>query len=238
VVLGAVVFARQPLYLLTEPLLILYFSFNVCLYGGLYILNDITDIESDRKHPQKKDRPLSSGKMSVASAYLFAFVLILFGLLIAYFYFNINIFLMYLFFIFINQIYTHTAKKIPYIEILFNSLTYPMRFFLGVLLVAAKMPYSFLLAILLLAFGVACNRRIIEKRMPGREARSVLQYYSFNKLAIIQILIFIFVVIIFVINYPLYAALYIILIIFYLISVFGIYFFPGTINFYKWLWLK
>lgn len=34
------------------------------LWGGLYILNDVTDVETDRLHPIKKDRPLPSGRGS------------------------------------------------------------------------------------------------------------------------------------------------------------------------------
>lgn len=34
------------------------------LWGGLYILNDVTDVEDDKFHPIKKNRPLPSGKAS------------------------------------------------------------------------------------------------------------------------------------------------------------------------------
>lgn len=39
----------------------LVFSFTA---SSIYILNDYTDIESDKKHPEKCNRPLASGAIS------------------------------------------------------------------------------------------------------------------------------------------------------------------------------
>ena len=235
VILGAVISTNEPFCTLIKPLLITYFSFNILLYGGLYALNDIADIESDRKHPQKKNRPLPSGSISILSAYIFALTFIFLGLGIAFFYLGQNIFLIYLLFIVVNLIYTRIAKKIPYVEILFNGLTYPMRFFLGISLVTNKVPYLFLFAIFLLAFGIAVVRRVIEKRQPGWDARQVLRHYTEEKLIFIQIIAFIFIVITSVIDYPFYTIWYVVVAIIYFIFVFGIYFNTNFINFYKWI---
>jgi len=237
VILGALIFSHQPIFALIKPL-VLYISFNFLLYGGLYTLNDIADIESDRSHPQKKNRPLPSKKISIFKAYILTFTCILSALLISYFYFGRRIFLMYLFFILVNQIYTHIAKKIPYLEILFNSLTYPMRFFLGILLVSYEMPYFLLEAILLFAFGIASVRRMVEKKAQGWEAREVLKYYTVVKLIILQIIAFSLIILISIISYPSYSIWYTVIIISYLVFVFGIYFSNYFINFYQWLFLN
>ncbi len=43
--------------------------FLLCLLSGcVYIINDILDLNDDRKHPVKSKRPLASGKLSVRSA--------------------------------------------------------------------------------------------------------------------------------------------------------------------------
>jgi len=234
VILGALIFTNQPFYTLIKPLLVVYLSFNVLLYGGLYTLNDIADIESDSKHPIKKNRPLPSKNISISSAYIFAFLCIFISLAIVFFYFGKNIFLMYLVFIFINQLYTRIAKKIPYVEILFNIISHPMRFFLGILLVSNKVPYFLLLAILLFTFGYSCIRRIIEKSSPGWQARSVLKYYTEKRLMILQILPLGFIIILSIIDYTSYGTWYIVIIILYIISIFGTYF-P---NYYRWLLLN
>jgi len=46
-----------------------FFVFSF-LSGGLYIFNDLTDIERDRRHPQKRWRPIASGALSPSIARL------------------------------------------------------------------------------------------------------------------------------------------------------------------------
>ncbi len=44
------------------------------LSGAVYVLNDIVDLESDRRHPEKRLRPLASGALRVAPAATVAFL--------------------------------------------------------------------------------------------------------------------------------------------------------------------
>lgn len=50
------------------------------LYGfcasGLYILNDLLDLHSDREHPWKKERPFASGAISIPEGLLASFILL------------------------------------------------------------------------------------------------------------------------------------------------------------------
>jgi len=43
--------------------------------SGVYLLNDVRDIEADRRHPRKRHRPIASGRVSVKVALLTAAVL-------------------------------------------------------------------------------------------------------------------------------------------------------------------
>jgi 4-hydroxybenzoate polyprenyltransferase len=79
-VLAAIVFDGklfQPLYLGRSLLAVLIF----CLISGaVYIMNDLVDIEKDRAHPQKRSRPLPSGRLSPALARAAAVLCTLLGL--------------------------------------------------------------------------------------------------------------------------------------------------------------
>ncbi|MBD3365924.1 decaprenyl-phosphate phosphoribosyltransferase [candidate division WWE3 bacterium] len=52
--------------------------------SGAYFINDINDVEKDRKHPVKKNRPIASGKVGIKTAWVIAVGLILFALVFAY----------------------------------------------------------------------------------------------------------------------------------------------------------
>ena len=50
--------------------------------SGNYILNDLNDIDLDRNHPEKKYRPIASGKISIKLSLFYASILCLLALLI------------------------------------------------------------------------------------------------------------------------------------------------------------
>jgi decaprenyl-phosphate phosphoribosyltransferase len=53
--------------------------FFIMVSSGLYLLNDCVDIESDRRHPKKRYRPIPSGEISIKQAQIFALLLLLAG---------------------------------------------------------------------------------------------------------------------------------------------------------------
>jgi 4-hydroxybenzoate polyprenyltransferase len=65
-----------------EPLVRTFFGF--VLYGacasGLYILNDLLDLHSDREHPWKKQRPFAAGEISIPQGLLASVILLGVGL--------------------------------------------------------------------------------------------------------------------------------------------------------------
>ncbi len=65
------------------PALIALVAF--CLVAsGIYIANDLLDLESDRRHARKRTRPLASGDLSLASGFVAAGLLVVAGLGLSY----------------------------------------------------------------------------------------------------------------------------------------------------------
>lgn len=74
-VFAAIAFARdpqelRPLWTYPDKLLVTVLAFVLfCMAASsIYIINDLVDIEKDRAHPKKRNRPLPSGRLSPAAA--------------------------------------------------------------------------------------------------------------------------------------------------------------------------
>src|SRR3989338_2392345 len=59
---------------------------SLCLISSTnYIINDILDIKKDKQHPEKKLRPIASGKISTSKASIIALITAVISLVIANF---------------------------------------------------------------------------------------------------------------------------------------------------------
>jgi 4-hydroxybenzoate polyprenyltransferase len=61
------------------------FGLFCLISSAVYIFNDILDVEADRQHPVKKNRPIPSGKLPIAAAIVGGVLLTLAALVAAYF---------------------------------------------------------------------------------------------------------------------------------------------------------
>jgi 4-hydroxybenzoate polyprenyltransferase len=75
-IFAALIFDKQ-LFILDSFLRTLAGVILFCLISScVYILNDIVDVEADRQHPEKKNRPIPSGKLPVGAAWISLIVLV------------------------------------------------------------------------------------------------------------------------------------------------------------------
>jgi 4-hydroxybenzoate polyprenyltransferase len=109
-----------------RPLVLTFISFQVLLYGGIYIMNDLANLQSDRKHPKKKLRPIARGKVRLEAARAVAILLVVSALLVGAFV-DVRVVLFDLAFLCLNLLYTHGFRQVPYLDLLGNVLTHPLR---------------------------------------------------------------------------------------------------------------
>jgi 4-hydroxybenzoate polyprenyltransferase len=148
-----------------------------CIYGGLYSINDVHDFAADRQHPVKCTRPIAAGTISPQSGFKLGVGLISIGLGAALV-FDLKVLILALLFVTINLTYTFWVKRIPYLEIIFNTITHPLRFAAG-LWMAGSGGHWLLLAVWTLAvFAITVLKRIKEMRESCAAVRPVLKYYS------------------------------------------------------------
>ena len=96
----------------------------------IYIINDIRDIEKDRAHPEKKSRPLASGKVSIKSAVILSVILFLAAVAVSYFG-GMNLFFIIGFYILMNIGYSFGLKNVSLIDIFIVSSGFLMRLLAG-----------------------------------------------------------------------------------------------------------
>ena len=107
------------------------FSFTA---SSIYILNDYTDIESDKKHPEKCKRPLASGAISKTAAKIIFVLLILSVVLLVFFgadYFHKNFTkfsIIIASYFFMNIAYTFKLKHVAIIDVSIIALGFVLEF--------------------------------------------------------------------------------------------------------------
>ena len=92
----------------------------------IYVINDISDIKSDQKHPYKKYRPLAAGLISIKECKTLIILLIIFCSLFL-FNINLNFFLLIISYFVISNLYTFIFKKFIFIDLLILGILYTLR---------------------------------------------------------------------------------------------------------------
>jgi len=133
---AAIVFDRQLLPTNLPAILDTVAGFIVfCLLSGVvYLINDIADLEADRKHPQKRLRPIASGDLPVPLARMVAAVLII-VLLPASYLLSPQFALIALFYLLLNLAYSRWIKHIPIFDVLTLAAGFVLRVAAGVSLI-------------------------------------------------------------------------------------------------------
>lgn len=183
-ILIPIVFSRRLFELETfEKTTIAFFAFSI-LVSAIYIMNDIQDVESDRQHEVKKNRPIASGKVSIPSAYVQIVVLLVMAVLLNYWACGMDINCIALMggYFLVNLSYSMGLKNIPFVDISLLVSGFMIRVFYGAAVIGAPVSHWVSLTVMALSFYLSLGKRRNEiKKSDGQiTTRKVLKYYSFN----------------------------------------------------------
>lgn len=153
-----------------------------CLISGVvYIVNDIADAEADRKHPDKRHRPIASGKLPIRTAWIAAAVLVVVLLPIS-FWLSWAFGAVTLAYLLLNLAYSKWIKHIPLLDVLSIALGFVLRVAAGVALihVARFSPWLYVVTTLgALYIGFGKRRAELALLASGANAhRKVLDGYT------------------------------------------------------------
>lgn len=149
--------------------------------SAIYILNDIFDIEADRKHPSKKDRPLASGAVTVPNALILLFVLVTVGgTTVGLISLDALIFVGV--YVGMNLLYSFKLKHIPILDINIIAIGFVLRLLMGHAVGNDSFPLSmwivlitFLLALFL---ALAKRRDDVLLSQEGKKVRKAIDGYN------------------------------------------------------------
>jgi 4-hydroxybenzoate polyprenyltransferase len=152
-IFAALIFDKQ-LFIVDSFLRTLAGFVLFCLISSsVYILNDIVDVEADRKHPEKKKRPIPSGKLPIRVAWGVLAILVVGVSIFSYFLDPEFMFVVVGYFI-LNIAYSLWLKHIPILDVLIIAAGFVLRVHAGVTLIEVERfsPWLYVLMTLLSLF--------------------------------------------------------------------------------------
>lgn len=160
-----------------------FFAFCL-LSSSTYIINDLLDVNKDRLHPFKRNRPIASGKVSVNEA--FVLLAITLGTsLAASFYLNWVFFLIAVVYLTLQMLYSLYFKSIAVFDILFIASGYILRILAGTTIANFHISVWLLLTTISLSLFLATGKRRSEltllqgvNKARIDEIRKSLSHYS------------------------------------------------------------
>ncbi|NTW03080.1 MAG: decaprenyl-phosphate phosphoribosyltransferase [Oscillochloris sp.] len=187
-VFAAIAFSEGRLWFFWQdpaPLLKVFGSFVIfCMAAsGIYLVNDLVDIEKDRAHPKKRNRPFASGRLSpvvgMVAAALLIITVIPFAILLDP---HLNFLAVIALYIFIQGfLYSYWLKNIVLLDILVLAAGFVLRAIGGAAVIGVLITPWLLLCMLLLALFLGIGKRRHELMLlesSAGEHRRILEEYS------------------------------------------------------------
>lgn len=128
------------------------------LSGSIYLINDVLDIEKDRKHPKKSKRPLASGTLKPSIAIISAILFILISMVWSYF-INLNFLIIAVAFFTLITAYSLFLKQIVIVDILVISVGFVLRAMAGAFSISIMVSPWLIICTFLLALFLALGKR-------------------------------------------------------------------------------
>ncbi len=159
--------------------LVAFLAFSLTA-SAVYVLNDCHDVEDDRQHPKKKNRPLASGDISKAHALTVMVLLFITGtaLMASVSFIAMAILLGY---VIMNIAYSLYLKHVPILDITIIAIGFVLRLFVGS--AATDIPLSMWIVIMtfLLALFLALAKRrddVLIFLETGKKMRKAIHGYN------------------------------------------------------------
>jgi 4-hydroxybenzoate polyprenyltransferase len=155
-----------------------------CLASSfIYVINDIIDIEADKAHPIKKNRPLPSGVISSQSALIVAIVLVA-AIVILIPQLNQEFHYFVAAFVLLNVLYSFWFKHIVILDVFSIAMGFSIRVLAGAVVISVPISSWLILTTMFISLFLGVMKRhselILVAESENAPSRKVLSQYSLN----------------------------------------------------------
>jgi len=155
--------------------------------SGIYIWNDLLDVEADRRHPTKRNRPIASGELSIGAARAAGVAFPVIALALAAATGRWQTVAVVATYIVITIAYTVRLKHVPVVDVVTVAAGFVLRAAAGAVAVDVPMSRWFVLCITFGSLFIVVGKRYAELNEVGDAAgtRVTLEVYSVGYLRIL-----------------------------------------------------
>lgn len=146
----------------------------------VYIVNDIFDIDFDKIHPEKRHRPIPSGKVSISFSLILSTILLSIGLLILWLLSKTS-FLLTIFYVILNFFYSYRLKQIPIIDFIIVSIGFIIRILIGGDIGNVELTQWMIIMVFLLSLFISVTKRrddVYQYEFENKINRKVVSKYT------------------------------------------------------------
>lgn len=141
-------------------LILAFFAFSFCASAN-YIFNDISDLESDRRHPTKRNRPLAAGQISILHALYLAVLLLVSSFAMAWF-LTKEFQIILAAYLFITLAYSYVLKSLVLVDVIVLGFLFTIRILAGIYAAQVSVSYWILVFSMFLFVSLAMLKRFSE----------------------------------------------------------------------------
>jgi 4-hydroxybenzoate polyprenyltransferase len=180
-IFAALVFDKQLVILDSVLRTLAGFALFCLISSAVYIFNDLSDVEADREHPEKRNRPIASGKLPVGVAWVAGILLVIVSIGLGYL-LSPAFALVVLAYLVLNIAYSRWLKHILIVDVLMLAAGFVLRVVAGVALIHVERFSPWLYVVMtLLSLYLGFGKRRAELALLSDDAashRKVLHGYT------------------------------------------------------------
>ena len=171
-------------YLMTLAAFVLFYLAS----STIYIFNDIVDLEKDKMHRFKMNRPVASGRVTTKEGKYLLIILLTFSTFVS-FVFNEKLFFIILIYLTINILYSLILKKVFLVDIIVIAFGFILRLFAGAVVTDISLSPWIILITFLLASLLAVSKRMDTESIVSVDSTSTSKLYTQKNIKVIILIL-------------------------------------------------